>query len=134
MLDLFNTPNAFLKGVGPQKAELLEKELGIATIGNLLTHFPFRYVDRTVFHTVKEINADLEQVQLKGVLGPLKTVGEARSRRLTATLKDATGSIELVWFKGARWLQMSLKPGQEYIVFGKPNHFNGRYSIPHPEM
>ena len=134
MQHFFDTPIAFLKGVGLQKAELLQKELGLATIGNLLTHFPFRYVDRTVFHTVQQIDVDLEQVQLKGILGPLKTIGEARSRRLTATLKDSTGSVELVWFKGARWLQMSLKPGQEYIVFGKPNHFNGRYSIPHPEM
>ena len=129
-----DTPIEFLKGVGPQRGELLRKELSIATFGDLLYHFPFRYVDRSVFHTVRELSADMAQVQLKGVLGPLRTVGEKQGRRLVATLSDATGSVDLVWFKGIRWLQQSLRPGQVYIVFGKPNSFKGKVNIPHPEM
>ncbi|MEZ4806602.1 MAG: ATP-dependent DNA helicase RecG [Flavobacteriales bacterium] len=129
-----DTPIEFLKGVGPQRGELLKKELGIATIGGLLLHYPFRYVDRSVIHTVKDITEAMPQVQLRGVLGPLRTVGEKQGRRLTASLTDGTGSIELVWFKGIRWLQGSLKPGQVYIVLGKPGLFKGRFNLAHPEM
>jgi ATP-dependent DNA helicase RecG len=131
---VLDTPIEFLKGVGPQRGELLRKELSIGTYGELLQHFPFRYVDRSVFHRVREITEELTQVQLRGVLGPLKLVGEKQGRRLTASLTDATGTIELVWFKGIKWLQGSLKPGQEYVVFGKPTVFKGRFNLPHPEL
>ncbi len=131
---MLDTPIEFLKGVGPQRGELLRKELSIGTYGELLQHFPFRYVDRSVFHRVREITEELTQVQLRGVLGPLKLVGEKQGRRLTASLTDATGTIELVWFKGIKWLQGSLKPGQEYVVFGKPTVFKGRFNLPHPEL
>jgi len=131
---VLDTPIEFLKGVGPQRGELLRKELSIGTYGELLQHFPFRYVDRSVFHRVREITEELTQVQLRGVLGPLKLVGEKQGRRLTASLTDATGTIELVWFKGIKWLQSSLKPGQEYVVFGKPNVFMGRFNLAHPEL
>ncbi len=116
------------------RAELLRKELAIGTYGDLLHHFPFRYVDRSVFHQCNELVEDMAQVQLRGMLGPLRTMGEKQGRRLVAPLTDAHGSVELVWFKGIRWLQGSLKPGQEYVVFGKPNSFKGRFSLPHPEM
>ncbi|MFN9324417.1 MAG: OB-fold nucleic acid binding domain-containing protein, partial [Flavobacteriales bacterium] len=128
------TPIEFLKGVGPQRGELLRKDLNIATYGDLLQHFPFRFVDRSVFHRVREINEELNQVQLRGKLGPIKLIGEKQGRRLTSSLTDATGTIELVWFKGIRWLQTSLKPGQEYVVFGKPTVFNGRFNLAHPEL
>ncbi|HRH70366.1 MAG TPA: ATP-dependent DNA helicase RecG [Flavobacteriales bacterium] len=134
MQEVLDTPIEFLKGVGPQRAELLRSELNIATFGDLLQHFPFRYVDRSRFHSVKELNEEMPQAQLRGTLGALRTVGEKQGRRLVATLTDATGSVELVWFKGVRWLQASLKPGQEYILFGKPNAFNGRINFPHPEL
>lgn len=134
MPDILDTPIEFLKGVGPLRAELLRAELKIATYGDLLHHFPFRYVDRSVFHRVKDLNEDMPQVQLRGILGPLRTAGEKRTSRLTAALTDPSGTVELVWFKGARWLRSSLKPGEEYVVFGKPNAFKGRYSLPHPEM
>lgn len=134
MLDVLATPIEFLKGVGPQRAELLRTELGIHTYLDLLQHFPFRYVDRSRFHTVAELTEDLQQAQLRGVLGPLRTVGEKQGRRLVATLTDKTGSVELVWFKGARWLQSALKPGHEYILFGKPSNFKGRFNFPHPEL
>ena len=128
------TPIEFLKGVGPQRGEVLRGELGIATFGDLLLHVPFRYVDRSRFHTVREASPDLPNVQLRGVLGDLRTVGEKRGRRLVARLTDESGSIELVWFKGIRWLQGSLKPGQQYIAFGKVNDFRGKLSLPHPEL
>ena len=134
MQHVLDTPIEFLKGVGPQRAELLRAELGIGTFGELLHHFPFRFIDRSRFHRVRDLDQDLPQAQLRGVLGPLKTVGEKQSRRLVASLTDATGSVELVWFRGARWLLGSLKPGQEYIVFGKPNQFKGKYNLPHPEL
>ena len=111
------TPIEYLKGVGPQRAELLRAELGIATFGDLLQHFPFRYVDRSRFHTVREVSEELPSVQLRGVVSDIKTLGEKQGRRLTAKLTDPTGSLELVWFKGIKWLQGSLKNGQEYIVF-----------------
>ncbi len=134
MPSILDTSIEFLKGVGPLRADLLRKELGIHVYGDLLHHFPFRYVDRSVFHRVKDLQEDLQQAQLRGMLGPLKTLGEKQGRRLTATLTDQSGTVELVWFKGIKWLQSGLKPGQEYVVFGKPNLFKGRFSMPHPEM
>ena len=134
MHDVLSTPIEFLKGVGPQRAELLRTELNIATYGDLLQHFPFRYVDRSRFHKVREIAEDLPQAQLRGVLGAVRMVGEKQGRRLVSSLTDDSGTVELVWFKGARWLLGSLKPGQEYILFGKPSSFNGRFNFAHPEM
>jgi ATP-dependent DNA helicase RecG len=134
MSSILDTPIEFLKGVGPLRGELLRKELNVSTYGDLLHHFPFRYVDRSVFHRINELQEDMPQAQLRGVLGSLRTVGEKQARRLTAQLTDNSGSMELVWFKGVRWLQSSLKPGQEYVVFGKPAVFKGRFNMPHPEM
>ena len=132
--DVLASPIEYLKGVGPQRGELLRKELGITTFRDLLFHFPFRYIDRSRFHKVREITEDVEQVQLRGVLGAVKMIGEKQGRRLVASLNDGTGTIELVWFKGIRWLVGSLKPGEEYIVFGKPASFRGKPNLPHPEM
>ena len=131
---MLNSPIEYLKGVGPQRGELLRKELAIATFRDLLFHFPFRYIDRSRFHKVREITEDVQQVQLRGVLGAVKMVGEKQGRRLVASLNDGTGTIELVWFKGIRWLVGSLKPGEEYIVFGKPASYRGKPNLPHPEM
>ena len=90
------TPIEYLKGVGPQRAELLRAELGIVTFGDLLQHFPFRYVDRSRFHTVHEVSEELPSVQLRGVVSDIRTLGEKQGRRLTAKLTDPTGSLELV--------------------------------------
>ena len=128
------TPIEYLKGVGPQRGELLRAELRIATFGDLLNHFPFRYVDRSRFHTVRELHGEMENVQLRGTISQVKTLGEKMARRLTAKLTDATGSIELVWFKGIRWLQPVLKEGTEFIVFGKVTDFRGRLNMAHPEL
>jgi len=129
-----DTPIEYLKGVGPQRGELLRTELGIATFGDLLRHFPFRYVDRSRFHTVRELQGEQENVQLRGVITQVRTLGEKQARRLTAKLTDATGSIELVWFKGIRWVQPLLKEGTEFIVFGKVTDFRGRLNMAHPEL
>jgi len=134
MPHVLDTPIEYLKGVGPQRGELLRKELGIATFGDLLLHYPFRYVDRTRFNTVAGIADEATPVQLRGVLRGVRMIGEKQARRLTATLVDATGSIELVWFRGLRWLQPLLKDGMECVVYGKPSLFRDRFNLAHPEV
>lgn len=129
-----DTPIEYVKGIGPQRAELIKKELSIYTLADLLSHYPFRYVDRTKFHRITEINEELQYVQLKGKLLQFQTVGAARQKRLVASFKDDSGIIELVWFQGVKWILAALKTNIEYVVFGKPNRFNGKYSIIHPEI
>ncbi|HNE29146.1 MAG TPA: ATP-dependent DNA helicase RecG, partial [Saprospiraceae bacterium] len=129
-----DTAIEYLRGVGPQRAETLKKELGIFTFGDLLYHFPFRYIDRTRFHRIRDAQTEGEQVQFRGILRRLETLGEGRARRLTGTLRDETGAIELVWFQGIHWLEKNLSVGKEYIVFGRLSEFNGRVNIAHPEM
>ncbi|MCB0545561.1 MAG: ATP-dependent DNA helicase RecG, partial [Saprospiraceae bacterium] len=124
----------YLKGVGPQRAEVLKKELGIFTCRDLLFHFPFRYIDRTQFHKIRDVRNEGEQVQFRGILRRLETIGEGRARRLVGSLRDDTGVMELVWFQAIHWLEKSLQVGKEYIVFGRLSEFNGRFNITHPEM
>lgn len=135
MLNQFlNTEIDYLKGVGPARAELLKKELGIYTFGDLLNYYPFRYIDKSKVYPIASINTDAIHVQLKGKLTNIQTLGERRSKRLVATLTDDTGSIELIWFKGIKWIAPTLKPNVQYIVFGKPSRFNNRYNISHPDI
>lgn len=129
-----DTKIEYLKGVGPQRGELLKKELGIYTYQHLLEYFPFRYIDKSKIYTISEISSDQTYIQLKGKIITKNVVGERRAKRMTAILKDETGEIELVWFKGIKWLQNSVQIGQQYIVYGKPTLFKGRYNITHPEM
>ncbi len=124
----------YLKSVGPHKAEILNKELGIFTFRDLLYQFPFRYVDKTKFHRIKDVKDPNVSVQVKGKLINFEQVKGRRQSRLTAMLKDESGFIELVWFKGMRWIQKMLVVGETYVVFGKPNFYKGKKSIPHPEM
>ncbi|MEO6036994.1 MAG: DEAD/DEAH box helicase, partial [Saprospiraceae bacterium] len=124
----------FLKGVGPQRSEVLKKELGIFTCRDLLFHFPFRYIDRTKFHSIRDVRTEGEQVQLRGILRKLETVGEGRAKRLVGNLRDDSGMLELVWFQSVQWLERNLVVGKEYIVFGRVNEFNSRFSLTHPEM
>lgn len=128
------TPIEYLKGVGPQKADVIKKELQIFTIGDLVSYYPFRYIDRTVFHKIRQLDADMYSAQVLGRLIGLKEVGEKRAKRLVGQFKDETGSIELVWFQSITWLQKSLKVGSAYVLYGKPSVFNGQISITHPEM
>lgn len=124
----------YLKGVGPKKAELFKKELGIFTFRDLLFQFPRRYVDKTQFHQIRDLNQDSGEVQLKGILRRLEVVGDGRKKRLVGRLRDETGVVELVWFRGIHWVENSLMIGAEYVVFGRANEFNGRVNIPHPEI
>ncbi|MCA5005701.1 ATP-dependent DNA helicase RecG [Sphingobacterium bovistauri] len=128
------TPIEYLKGVGPQKADVLKKELQIFTIGDLLQYYPFRYIDRTKFHKIRQLHSDLIGAQVLGRLIQLKEVGEKRAKRLVGIFKDETGSMELVWFQSVAFLQKSLKVGSAYIIYGKPTEFNGQISITHPEI
>lgn len=130
----FDTSIEFLKGVGPQRAALLQKELHIHTLGDLIQHYPFRYEDRTQFFSVREIKEEMPYVQLKGKIIRFEMIGGARKKRLVAHFKDDTGTLELVWFRGIQWVLDKLKPGVEYVVFGKPNAFGRSWSIPHPEI
>jgi ATP-dependent DNA helicase RecG len=124
----------YLKGVGPQRADTLKTELGIFTCRDLLFHFPFRYIDRTQFHRIRDVHNDGETVQLRGTLRRLETLGEGKAKRLVGTLRDETGIMELVWFRSVQWLEKSLAVGKEYIVFGRVSEFNGKFNIAHPEM
>ena len=124
----------YLKSVGPNKAETLNKELSVYTFRDLLYQFPYRYVDKTQFHRIKDVKDPNVSVQIKGKLISFEKIKGRRQSRLTALFKDESGFIELVWFKGIRWLEKMLVIGEMYVVFGKPNFFKGKKSIPHPEM
>ena len=131
---MLDRPIEYLKGIGPQRAEVLKKELNIFLYKDLLTYFPFRYVDRTKFHTISEAADEMPFIQLRGFLLKMDLVGQKSTKRLVVLFKDNTGIIELVWFKSYNWVSKQLKLGAEYIVFGKPSLFNGKFNIPHPEI
>ncbi len=128
------TPIEYLKGVGPQRAEALKKELSINTFSDLLHFYPFRYVDRTRFYKIKEVKEEMPYIQLCGKITRTEILGEKRRQRLVAELTDDTGTIELVWFQGIKWINKTLSPVTDYIVFGKPAIFNGKYNISHPSI
>ena len=135
MPDLRHTDIQYLHGVGPKRAELLKKELGISTYYDLLYYFPFRYIDRSVINHVNEIHGDdLGVVQLKGRFLTFNAVGEGRKRRLQALFTDGTGTIEVVWFNRVASIQKSYNTNTQYILFGKPTFFNNHLNIVHPEV
>ena len=133
-MDPFQTPLVYLKGVGQSRAEVLKKELALSNFEDLLRHFPFRYIDRTRFYKVKDIQADLPYVQVLARVTNKQIVGEKHTRRLVVQTRDETGTLELVWFKGINWIEKTIVPGSVYIVFGKPGFFNGQAQMAHPEM
>lgn len=134
MTGFFDTPIEYLKGVGPQKSALLNKELNIFTFADLLQHYPFRYEDRTKFYAIRELHEDLTFVQVKGHIVKKELIGAGSKRRLVAQFSDGNGELELVWFQGINWVNEKIKPGLELIVFGKPTRFGARYNIAHPEL
>ena len=134
MAGFFTTSIEFLKGVGPQRAALLNKELSIFTFGDLMQHYPFRYEDRTKFYTIGTISDEMQFVQIKGFIKKKELIGVGFKKRLVAQMTDETGEIELVWFQGINWINEKLKPGVEYIAFGKPSRFGNKFNIAHPEL
>lgn len=132
--NFLQTPIDYLKGVGPNRASLLKKELGIHTFQDLLHLFPNRYLDRTKYYKIAQLQQTNAEVQLVGKITHIKTVEQKRGKRLVATFIDETGSMELVWFRGIKWIRENLKLNQAYVIFGKTNYFNNSFSMPHPEM
>ncbi len=124
----------YLKGVGPQRAEVMKSELHIITRNDLLNYFPFRYMDRSQIIRVRDVISDAAYVQLMGEIISLKEIGTGPGKRLTATFRDSSGEIELVWFKSVKWLVKNLILKKPYILYGKPTEFKGRYNISHPEL
>jgi ATP-dependent DNA helicase RecG len=131
---LLDSEIIYLKGVGPQRADALKLELGIFTCRDLLFHYPFRYVDKTKFHRINDCKTDGEQVQIRGFLRRLETLGDGKSKRMAGTIRDESGSMELIWFRSLNWVEKSLTVGKEYIIFGRITEFNGRFNISHPEI
>ncbi len=124
----------FLPGVGPKRAETLNKELKLFTFRDLLYYYPYKYIDRTRFYKIAEIHAQMPYIQVRGIIRGLETVGSGPKERLSARLYDNSGSLELIWFRGIKWQKENLKLDTEYIVFGKPVEFGGKISVVHPEM
>ncbi len=134
MSGIFDTKIEFLKGVGPQRAALISKELNIFTYGELIQHYPFRYEDRTKFFKIRELTAELENVQIIAKIRQVEIIGLGGKRRLVAHVADETGEMEMTWFKGIQWVQPKLPAGATFIFYGKPALYGRKWSIAHPEI
>lgn len=132
--NFFQTSIEYLKGVGPNRADLLKKELGIFTFQDLANLFPNRYLDRTQFYKISQLERTNAEVQIIGKITQIKTVSQKNRKRLIAKFEDDSGTMDLVWFKGHKWIKENLKLNISYVIFGRTNWFNGSYSMPHPEM
>jgi len=132
--NFLQTPIAYLKGVGPNRADILKAELGIETFRDLLHLFPNRYLDRTSYYKISQLQPSGADVQVVGKIVHIKMVEQKRGKRLVATFMDETGQMELVWFRGHKWIKENLKLNEPYVVFGRVNKYGGTYSMPHPEM
>ncbi len=129
-----NSSIEYLKGVGPTRATILKTELNIYTFKDLIEYFPYRYIDKSKFYKTNEITSELTHIQLKGKIISTTTAGNGRNKRFIALFSDGLGSIELIWFNGVKWLSDYFQKEIEYIIFGKPNFFNNKISIIHPEI
>lgn len=131
--EILQSPVAYIKGVGPVRAQVLLQEMGIRVCQDLLHFFPTRYIDRTRYFKINELQQNDAEVQVVGMVTRLRNVPQKRGSRLVATFEDATGKMELVWFKGAKWIEENIKLNTPYVIFGKTKYYNG-YSMPHPDM
>jgi ATP-dependent DNA helicase RecG len=132
--NFFDTKIEFLKGIGPQRAATLNKELKIFTFGELVQYYPFRHEDRTTFQAIRELTEEMPAAQLKGRLRGWTIIGEGHKRRLSAEFSDGTGVVELVFFQGVDWYNKQLKAGGEYVVYGKPTQFGHKFNFSHPDL
>ncbi len=131
---ILDTPIEFIKGVGPSRADVLKKDLGLFTFRDMLAHYPFRYIDRTKYFKINQIIPDSQYIQIVGRVINKKVIGDKRAKRIVAVFKDETGIMELVWFQSLKWVDENITVGTAYVAFGKPTLFNGTFSISHPEM
>ncbi|MCZ4243503.1 ATP-dependent DNA helicase RecG [Pedobacter punctiformis] len=129
-----DTPIEFIKGVGPTRADVIKKDLSLFTYEDMLSYYPFRYIDRTKFYKINQINSDAPYIQIIGRIISKKVIGDKRAKRIVAVFKDETGIMELVWFQSLKWVDDHIAVGAAYVAFGKPALFNGTFSISHPEM
>lgn len=134
MLDLSVRDVKYLPGVGPARAELLLKELGIKSLADLIHYYPYKYIDRSRLFQIKEVNGTMPYIQLKGRILSFEEIGAGRGKRLVAHFTDGTGVADLVWFQGIKFALSKYKPNTEYVVFGKPTIYGGRVNIAHPEI
>jgi ATP-dependent DNA helicase RecG len=134
MLDLSTRDIKFLSGVGPARAKTLNQELKIYSLQDLIYYFPYKYVDRSRIYSIAELSGSMPFVQLKGQIINISSIGEGRKKRLVARFTDGTGFIDLIWFRGVKYVQDSLKVRHDYIIFGKPTVFNGQVNMAHPDM
>lgn len=133
-MNVLQTDIKFIPGIGPKRAEILNKEIDVFTLNDLLRWYPYRYIDRGRIYYIHEIDNSLAYIQLKGEIKSFETFGEGRRKRLVAHFADGTGFVDLIWFQGIKFIENKYKLNQEYIVFGKPNLFNGKWNIAHPEV
>ena len=133
-MDIFEKPIEFLKGIGPGRAKILDKELNIRTFRDLLFFFPYRYVDRSKFHLINDLNESNIDVQIKGKFLDTNIIQQKKSKRLSAIFSDGSSNIELIWFKGFKWIKENIDLNSEYVVYGKINWFDNRPTLPHPEI
>ena len=136
MADFLDNSVKFVPGVGEARAKLLEKELGIFTIGDLLRHYPFRYIDRTRIYRIAEVNESMDSslVQIRARVTGVGYAGTGRKQRFSAFVSDASGSAELTWFQGIKWIEKSVEVGREYLIFGRPSFYRGELQLAHPEL
>ncbi len=134
MSSYLETKIDYLKGIGPQRASLLNTELGIFTFDDLLNYLPFRYEDRSRFYTIMDAHEDMPFIQLKGRIKSMGMIGEGNKKRLVALFTDGTGIIELVWFQGAQWILKKIKTNVDYVLYGKPSLYGSKFNIAHPEL
>ncbi len=134
MSHVLDTPIEFLKGVGPEKAAILKREVNIHTFGDLLDYYPYRYIDRSKFSTVSELTDANTYIQLKGRFIKIEEIGQARGKRLVGHFQDETGVVEVVWFNATKWIKEFIKLNEVYVLFDKPSLFNGKFNFTHPEI
>lgn len=134
MNNIFNQDIMYLPGVGPKRKEILVSQLNIKTWGDLIEYYPYKYVDRSRVYPIRELSGDMPLVQIKGAIQAFEEFGEGRKKRIVAHFSDGRDVVDLVWFGGKNWVYDTYKPGTEYIVFGKPQPYNGRYQFAHPDM
>ena len=135
MANILENDIKYIPGVGEARAKLLDRELGIRTLGDMLSHYPFRYIDRTKIYRIAEISeGDSPLLQFRGRITGINYAGEGRKRRFTAEISDGTGRAELVWFQGIKWIEKRIEVGREYLVFGRPSFYKGELSMIHPEV